>query len=275
MDIILLLKAFLMGIVEGLTEFLPVSSTGHLIVAADLLNFWTVEKRVVFEIAIQLGAILAICFEYRAKLIGVTTGLLNKDKPSIRFTRNVLVAFMPAAVIGFLAHDVIQAYLFNPLVVAFMLIFGGVLILWAERRVHQVTAEEVDEMSWKQALKVGFAQCFAMIPGTSRSGATIIGGLFFGLSRKTAAEFSFFLAIPTMFGATALSVFKHRHEFFLADFPVIAVGFVMAFIVALLVVKALVHYISKHDFTIFAWYRIAFGTLILLASWMGWVNWSV
>ncbi len=274
MDLLLLFQAFIMGIVEGLTEFLPVSSTGHLIVVGSLLNFWTAEKRFVFEIAIQLGAILAICFEYRAKLIHVTTGLVRQEASSIRFTRNVLVAFLPAAIIGFIAHDTIQHYLFNVHVVAFMLIFGGFVILWAERREHQVTAEEVDTMSWQQALKVGFAQCFAMIPGTSRSGATIIGGLFFGLSRKTAAEFSFFLAIPTMLGATALSVYKHRHEFLLADFPVIAVGFVMAFIVALLVVKALVHYVSKHDFTIFAWYRIGFGLLILLTYWLGWVNWN-
>ncbi|AXI01684.1 undecaprenyl-diphosphate phosphatase [Aquirhabdus parva] len=274
MDLLLLFQAFIMGIVEGLTEFLPVSSTGHLIVVGELLNFWTAEKRVVFEIAIQLGAILAICFEYRAKLIHVTAGLISRDASSIRFTRNVLVAFLPAAIIGFIAHDTIQNYLFNPLVVAFMLIFGGFVILWAERRTHQVSAEEVDDMSWLQALKVGFAQCFAMIPGTSRSGATIIGGLFFGLSRKTAAEFSFFLAIPTMLGATVLSVAKHRHEFLLADFPVIAVGFVMAFIVALLVVKALVRYVSKHDFTVFAWYRIGFGILILLTSWFGWVNWN-
>ncbi|HEY4713442.1 MAG TPA: undecaprenyl-diphosphate phosphatase [Aquirhabdus sp.] len=275
MDIVLLFQAAIMGVVEGLTEFLPVSSTGHLIVTAELLNFWTPDKRMVFEIAIQLGAILAICFEYRVKLVHVTTGLLKKDNSSIRFTRNVLIAFMPAAIIGVIAHDTIKEYLFTPLVVAFMLIFGGILILWAERRDHQVTANEVDEMSWKQALKVGFAQCFAMIPGTSRSGATIIGGLFFGLSRKTAAEFSFFLAIPTMFGATALSVYKHRDEFFWSDFPVIAVGFIMAFIVALIVVKALVHYVAKHDFTIFAWYRIAFGLIIFLTWYMGWVNWNV
>ena len=274
MDFLLLFQAAIMGIVEGLTEFLPVSSTGHLIVTAELLNFWTPDKRMVFEIAIQLGAILAICFEYRVKLVNVTTGLLKKDNSSLRFTRNVLIAFMPAAVIGVIAHDTIKEYLFTPLVVAFMLIFGGILILWAERREHQVTANEVDEMSWKQALKVGFAQCFAMIPGTSRSGATIIGGLFFGLSRKTAAEFSFFLAIPTMFGATALSVYKHRHEFFWSDFPVIAVGFIMAFIVALIVVKALVHYVAKHDFTVFAWYRIVFGLIIFLTWYMGWVNWS-
>lgn len=274
MDFLLLLQALIMGIVEGLTEFLPVSSTGHLIVTADLMNFWTPEKRVVFEIAIQLGAILAVCWDYRAKLINVTAGLLAADQGAIRFTVNVLVAFLPAAVIGFFAIGIIKTYLFNPLVVATMLVLGGVLILYAERRDHVIKAETVDDLRWQDALKVGLAQCVAMIPGTSRSGATIIGGLFFGLSRKAAAEFSFFLAIPTMIGATAYSVYKHRDEFVLADFPVFAVGFVSAFLVAAWVVRALVRYVSNHDFTIFAWYRIAFGGLILLTAVTGMVDWS-
>lgn len=274
MDFLLLLQALIMGIVEGLTEFLPVSSTGHLIVTADLMNFWTPEKRVVFEIAIQLGAILAVCWDYRVKLINVTAGLLAADQGAIRFTVNVLVAFLPAAVIGFFAIGIIKTYLFNPLVVATMLVLGGVLILYAERREHVIRAETVDDMRWQEALKVGLAQCVAMIPGTSRSGATIIGGLFFGLSRKAAAEFSFFLAIPTMVGATAYSVYKHRDEFVLADFPVFAVGFVSAFLVAAWVVKALVRYVSNHDFTLFAWYRIAFGGLILLTAVTGMVDWS-
>lgn len=274
MDFLLLLQALTMGIVEGLTEFLPVSSTGHLIVAADLMNFWTPEKRVVFEIAIQLGAILAVCWDYRVKLINVTAGLLAAEQGAIRFTVNVLVAFLPAAVIGFFAIGIIKTYLFNPLVVATMLVLGGVLILYAERRDHVIKAETVDDLRWQDALKVGFAQCVAMIPGTSRSGATIIGGLFFGLSRKAAAEFSFFLAIPTMVGATAYSVYKHRDEFVVADFPVFAVGFVSAFLVAAWVVKALVRYVSNHDFTIFAWYRIVFGGLILLTAFTGVVDWS-
>lgn len=274
MDFLLLLQALIMGIVEGLTEFLPVSSTGHLIVAADLMNFWTPEKRVVFEIAIQLGAILAVCWDYRVKLINVTAGLLAAEQGAIRFTVNVLVAFLPAAVIGFFAIGIIKTYLFNPLVVATMLVLGGVLILYAERRDHVIKAETVDDLRWQDALKVGFAQCVAMIPGTSRSGATIIGGLFFGLSRKAAAEFSFFLAIPTMVGATAYSVYKHRDEFVVADFPVFAVGFVSAFLVAAWVVKALVRYVSNHDFTIFAWYRIVFGGLILLTAFTGVVDWS-
>lgn len=274
MDFVLLLQALVMGVIEGLTEFLPVSSTGHLIVTADLMNFWTPDKRVVFEIAIQLGAILAVCFDYREKLARVTVGVLKREPDAVRFTVNVLVAFLPAAVIGFFAIGIIKDYLFTPLVVATALVLGGILILYAERREHVVRAESLDDLRWQDALKVGFAQCLAMIPGTSRSGATIIGGLFFGLSRKTAAEFSFFLAIPTMIGATAYSVYKHRTEFVLADFPVFAVGFVSAFLVAAWVVKALVRYVSNHDFTIFAWYRIVFGGLILLTAFTGLVDWS-
>lgn len=274
MDFLLLLQALVMGVIEGLTEFLPVSSTGHLIVTADLMNFWTPDKRVVFEIAIQLGAILAVCFDYREKLARVTVGVLKREPDAVRFTVNVLVAFLPAAVIGFFAIGIIKDYLFTPLVVATALVLGGILILYAERREHVIRAESLDDLRWQDALKVGFAQCLAMIPGTSRSGATIIGGLFFGLSRKTAAEFSFFLAIPTMIGATAYSVYKHRTEFVLADFPVFAVGFVSAFLVAAWVVKALVRYVSNHDFTIFAWYRIVFGGLILLTAFTGLVDWS-
>ena len=274
MDFVLLLQALVMGVIEGLTEFLPVSSTGHLIVTADLMNFWTPDKRVVFEIAIQLGAILAVCFDYREKLARVTVGVLKREPDAVRFTVNVLVAFLPAAVIGFFAIGIIKDYLFTPLVVATALVLGGILILYAERREHVIRAESLDDLRWQDALKVGFAQCLAMIPGTSRSGATIIGGLFFGLSRKTAAEFSFFLAIPTMIGATVYSVYKHRTEFVLADFPVFAVGFVSAFLVAAWVVKALVRYVSNHDFTIFAWYRIVFGGLILLTSFTGLVDWS-
>ncbi|MGB4342680.1 MAG: undecaprenyl-diphosphate phosphatase [Moraxellaceae bacterium] len=274
MDFVLLLQALVMGVIEGLTEFLPVSSTGHLIVTADLMNFWTPDKRVVFEIAIQLGAILAVCFDYREKLARVTVGVLKREPDAVRFTVNVLVAFLPAAVIGFFAIGIIKDYLFTPLVVATALVLGGILILYAERREHVIRAESLDDLRWQDALKVGFAQCLAMIPGTSRSGATIIGGLFFGLSRKTAAEFSFFLAIPTMIGATAYSVYKHRTEFVLADFPVFAVGFVSAFLVAAWVVKALVRYVSNHDFTVFAWYRIVFGGLILLTAFTGLVDWS-
>lgn len=274
MDYLLLLQALIMGVIEGLTEFLPVSSTGHLIVTAELLNFWSEDKRIVFEIAIQLGAILAVCFDYRSKLADVTVGVFRRDAASWRFAINVLVAFLPAMVIGFFAIDFIKAHLFDPLVVATMLVLGGLLILWAERRDHVVSVHEVDDLRWQDALKVGFAQCLAMIPGTSRSGATIIGGLFFGLSRKTAAEFSFFLAIPTMIAATVYSVYKHRHEFVLADFPVFAVGFIAAFLVAAWVVKALVKFVSTHGFTVFAWYRIAFGLFILISAGSGWIQWN-
>ncbi|MBQ0714046.1 MAG: undecaprenyl-diphosphate phosphatase [Paraperlucidibaca sp.] len=273
MDYLLYFQALLMGIVEGLTEFLPISSTGHLILAGELMNFWTHDKRVVFEISIQLGAILAVCWDYRERLNRVTRGFFSKEPVSTRFVVNILVGFLPAAVIGFFAIGVIRDYLFSPFVVAFMLILGGVVILWAERREHIVRVHDVDDMRWQDALKVGFAQCLAMVPGTSRSGATIIGGLLVGLSRKTATEFSFFLAVPTMIGATVYSVFKHRHEFILADLPVFAIGFISAFLVAAWVVKALVAFVSTHGFTVFAWYRIGFGLFIFISAWAGWINW--
>ena len=273
MDYLLYFQALLMGIVEGLTEFFPISSTGHLILVGELMNFWTHDKRVVFEISIQLGAILAVCWDYRERLNRVTRGFFSKEPVSTRFVVNILVGFLPAAVIGFFAIGVIRDYLFSPFVVAFMLILGGVVILWAERREHIVRVHDVDDMRWQDALKVGFAQCLAMVPGTSRSGATIIGGLLVGLSRKTAAEFSFFLAVPTMIGATVYSVFKHRHEFILADLPVFAIGFIAAFLVAAWVVKALVAFVSTHGFTVFAWYRIGFGLFIFISAWAGWINW--
>lgn len=273
MDLLLLFKALIMGLVEGITEFLPVSSTGHLIITAHLLDFWTKEKRDVFEVAIQLGAILSVCYEYRERLFGVARGVLTEPAAQ-RFTLNLLVAFLPAAVLGFLFLKDIKLYLFNPTVVALALIVGGVLILWAERRVHTVTAQTVDDMDWRMALKVGLAQCLALVPGTSRSGATIIGGLFFGLSRKAAAEFSFFLAIPVMFAATFYDVFKNRDAFVAADLPVFGVGFVVSFFSALVVIRALIRFVSRHDFTIFAWYRIVFGAVILLSAWTGLVDWS-
>jgi len=273
-DFLLYFQAFVLGIIEGLTEFIPVSSTGHLIVAADLMNFWTHEKRVVFEIAIQLGAILAVVFDYRQRLTDAAVGFVQKDAVSRRFVFNILIAFMPAAVIGFFAIDFIHDKLFDPMVVASALILGGIVILLAEKRAPLAQVHEVEEMRWHHALKIGFIQCLAMVPGTSRSDATIIGGLWFGLSRKAAAEFSFFLAIPTMIGATVYSVFIHRDEFILADFPVFAIGFVMAFIAAAIVVKALVSFVSRHGFTVFAWYRIAFGCLIWLSAGTGWIQWG-
>jgi undecaprenyl-diphosphatase len=270
---ILLLHAFILGIVEGLTEFLPVSSTGHLILAGQLLHFNDAKGKV-FEIAIQLAAILAVVWEYRARL-GHAVASLRTEPASQRLARNLIVAFMPAAVLGLLFIKQIKYYLFNPIVVASALIIGGVLILWAERRKHVVRAETVDDMTWRDALKVGFAQALAMIPGTSRSGATIIGGLFFGLSRKTATEFSFFLAIPTMFAATFYDVFKNRALFSTDDISLFAVGSIASFISALLAVRGLIRFISRHDFTVFAWYRIVFGGLVLLTAYMGWVDWGV
>jgi len=271
-DPTLLLHALILGIVEGLTEFLPVSSTGHLILVGQLLGF-NDDKGKVFEIAIQFAAILAVVWEYRARL-GHALVSVTSEPASQRLATNLIVAFLPAAVLGFLFLKEIKTYLFNPIVVASALIIGGVLILWAERRQHIVRAETVDDITWRDALKVGFAQAVAMIPGTSRSGATIIGGLFFGLSRKAATEFSFFLAIPTMFAATLYDVYKHWQLFSVNDVGLFAVGGAAAFVSALLAVRGLIRFISRHDFTVFAWYRIVFGVLVLLTAYMGWVDWG-
>ena len=262
MDWTLAWQAVVMGVVEGITEFLPISSTGHLILTAAWLDFWTEEKRAVFEVAIQLGAILSVCYEYRERLWGVATQLGQAGAQ--RFVLNVLVAFMPAALLGFFFLKTLKLYFFNPTSVAIALVVGGVVILVAERRQVTVRVQTVDDMRWQDALKIGLAQCLALIPGTSRSGATIIGGLLFGLSRTAAAEFSFFLAIPTMFAATLYDSYKNRDLFALSDLPIIAIGFVVSFIVALAVIRALMRFISRHDFTVFAWYRIAFGLAILL-----------
>jgi len=273
MDIVLLVKALMMGVVEGVTEFLPVSSTGHLIIAGDILNFLDKDQRDVFEVVIQLGAILAVCWEYRSKLIHALLGL-RSDPLARRFAGNVIIAFIPAGVLAFLFGKIIKAHLFSPVPVALAFIVGGLVIFWAERRKHTIRINEVDEMTWMDALKVGLAQCFALIPGTSRSGATIIGGLFFGLSRKVAAEFSFFLAIPTLTAAAMYDVYKHRAILSADIAGLIAVGFVMSFICALLAVRGLMRYISRHDFTVFAWYRIAFGIVVLVTAYTGIVHWS-
>jgi undecaprenyl-diphosphatase len=272
MDTILLLKAAILGVVEGLTEFLPISSTGHLILAGSLLNF-NDEKGKVFEIVIQFAAILAVCWEYRAKIVSVVGGL-PREQAAQKFTLNLLIAFMPAAVLGLLFASKIKEYLFAPVPVASAFIVGGLFILWAEKRDHKVTVEVVDNMSWKDALKVGLAQSLALIPGTSRSGATIIGGLFFGLSRKAATEFSFFLAIPTLFAATAYELVKYRHLLHAGDWQIFAVGSITSFISAFIAVRALLRFISKHDFTAFAWYRIAFGLVVLGTDYLGVVHWS-
>ncbi len=272
MDITLLLHAIILGVVEGLTEFLPISSTGHLILVGDLLDF-NDGKGQAFEIVIQLGAILAVIWEYRAKILQVLAGLVNDEK-SRRLVLNLLVAFVPAAVLGLLFAKNIKAYLFQPLPVALALIVGGFMILWAEKRQHQVRVQSVDDLSYLDALKVGFAQTLALIPGTSRSGATIVGGLLFGLSRKAATEFSFFLAIPTLTAASCYEFWKVRNLLSADDLGVFGVGFIASFISAFFCVRWLLRFISSHDFSAFAWYRIVFG-LVVLATWQfGWVDWS-
>ncbi|MBF6029607.1 undecaprenyl-diphosphate phosphatase [Pseudomonas sp. P115] len=272
MDFWTAIQALILGVVEGLTEFLPISSTGHQIIVADLLDFGG-ERAMAFNIIIQLGAILAVVWEFRRKIFDVVTGLPTQRNAQ-RFTVNLLIAFMPAVVLGVIFADLIHHYLFNPITVATALVVGGVIMLWAERREHTVHAETVDDITWKDALKVGFAQCLAMIPGTSRSGSTIIGGLLFGLSRKTATEFSFFLAMPTMVGAAVYSGYKYRDLFQPADLPVFAVGFVTSFIFAMIAVKGLLKFIASHSYAAFAWYRIGFGLLILATWQFGWIDWA-
>lgn len=273
MDMVLALKALILGLVEGLTEFLPISSTGHLILVGDLLNF-NDERGKAFEIIIQAGAILAVCWEYRAKLMAVTRGLGQPD--ANRFVFNLVVAFLPAAVLGLLFAHKIKEYLFHPVPVAMAFIIGGVLILWAEKRQHVIRVDSVDAMDWKDALKIGLAQTLALIPGTSRSGATIIGGLLFGLSRQAATEFSFFLAIPTLLAATLYEAVKHRDILLRSegDLMIFVIGFVTSFVSAMFAIRALLRFISRHDFTVFAWYRIVFGIVVLLTAYSGVVNWS-
>ncbi len=274
MDLVLLLKAAIMGLVEGATEFLPISSTGHLILAGDLLNFMTHDKREVFEIAIQLGAILAVVWEYRSRFISTFSGL-GRDPTANRLVINLAIAFLPLAVLGLLFGKTIKAHLFQPVPVAIAFIVGGLIILWAEKRQHSVTIPTVDDIRPLDALKLGLAQAVALIPGMSRSGSTIIGGLFFGLSRQAAAEFSFFLAVPTLGIASFYEMYKSRDLFSVNDLGAWAVGFVFAFISAMIAVRALIRYVSNHDFTIFAWYRIAFGIVVLVTAYYSLVNWTV
>lgn len=272
MDYPLLLKALILGIVEGLTEFLPISSTGHLIIVGDLLGY-TDESSKVFKIVIQLGAILAVCWDYRARLTQLVVGL-PRDAGEQRFAALLLIGFLPAAILGVMFHSTIKALLFNPITVATALIVGGLIILYVEKRAYHPRIHSVDEMRWPDALKVGFAQALAMIPGTSRSGATIMGGLIFGLSRKAATEFSFFLAIPTMFAATIYDLYKNWALLRMEDLPVFAVGFVAAFISAMWAVRSFIRFISNHTFVVFAWYRIVFGVIVLLTAYTGVVKWS-
>ncbi len=283
MDWMVLAQAAVMGIVEGLTEFLPISSTGHLILAASLLKFNGAGVKV-FEVAIQTGAMLAVIWEYRERLSRTVVGLRG-DAVAQRFARNVLIAFMPAVVFGLSLGSAIKVHLFHPVPVALAFVVGGFIILWVEKRHHKAygerdtqglrhaRVESVDDMTALDALKVGLVQCLALIPGTSRSGATIIGAMVFGFSRKAATEFSFYLAIPTLIGAGAYSVWKDRGLLSAADLPMFAVGTVFAFFSAWLCIRWLIRYVSTHDFTAFAWYRIIFGGLVLLSAYTGWVDW--
>lgn len=276
MDFTLAIKAVIMGIVEGLTEFLPISSTGHLILAGSLLDF-TGDKVKVFEIAIQVGAMVAILWEYRERLAEVVSGLFSERK-SQKFVINLIIAFIPAAFFGVLLSSLIKTELFAPVPVAMAFIVGGLLILWVERGKKNgsivTRIESVDDMTSLDALKVGLVQVLALVPGTSRSGATIIGGMWFGLSRKASTEFSFFLAIPTLTGAAVYSLYKERALLSAADIPLFGIGTVSAFISAFICVRWLLRFISTHDFTVFAWYRIVFGFIVLLTAYTGMVNWA-
>ncbi len=271
-----LVTAALLGIVEGLTEFLPISSTGHLIVAGSLLGY-TGEQAKTFEIVIQAGAILAVCWEFRVRLVKVLRGIFT-DAGAQRFALNLLVAFLPAAMLGLVFSKMIKAHLFAPVPVACAFIAGAFVILWAERRQRHrpdtVRIATIDDMRWTDALKVGCAQAFALVPGTSRSGATIIGGMLFGLSRVAATEFSFFLAIPTLFAATAYSLWKDSTLLSVQNLPAFGVGFVAAFVSAFACVRWLIRYVAHHDFVPFAWYRIAFGAVILVTAYAGLVRWD-
>ena len=276
MDIALLIKAAIMGVVEGLTEFLPISSTGHLILAGSLLGF-TDDKSKVFEIAIQTGAIFAVMLVYWQRLASTAAGL-GSSPAARRFVVNVAIGFVPAVLLGLLFGKAVKAHLFTPVVVASTFIIGGFIILWAERRqaskTHPPRVATVDDMTPLDALKVGLAQCLALVPGTSRSGATIIGGMLFGLSRQAATDFSFFLAMPTLIGAGAYSLYKERALLSMADAPLFGVGLLFSFLSAWLCVRWLLKYISSHDFVPFAYYRIAFGVVVLVTAWTGVVNWS-
>lgn len=272
MDILLLIKAAILGVVEGLTEFLPVSSTGHLIMAGSLLHF-NDEKGKVFEIVIQFAAILAVCWEYRQKIFVVVRGLPN-DPACQKFTLNLMVAFMPAAVLGLLLASSIKATLFAPVPVALAFIGGAFLIFWIESRKDAAIYQEVDDISWKTALKIGFCQALALIPGMSRSGSTIMGAMYFGLSRRAATEFSFFLAIPTLLAATAHELVKYHSLLSRDDLGLFTVGSLFSFIFAFITVRGLLRFVATHTFKGFAWYRIFFGVAVLLTAATGWVNWA-
>ena len=278
MDIVLALKAIIMGLVEGFTEFLPISSTGHLILTEHLLGFQGMEEQMnVFEIVIQAGAIFAVCWEYRARIAKVLTGLTS-DRKQQRFAVNIGIAFLPLAVLGLIFGNFLKTHLFKPVPVALALIVGGIIILLVERRAAanpvSVRVHSVDDMTPLDALKMGIAQAFALIPGTSRSGSTIIGGMMFGLSRQVATEFSFLLGIPTLLIASVYSLYKARALLSMSDLPMFTIGTVSAFISAFFCVRWLLRYIATHTFTVFAWYRIVFGLIVLVTGYYGVIVWA-
>ena len=274
MDLLLLLKAAIMGIVEGITEFLPISSTGHLILASELMNFWTKEKSAVFVVAIQMGAIAAVIYEYWSRLWGAATGMVTGEKKGRHLAISLILASIPIVLVGLSFGQTVKDLLFNDVAVAIGLIVGGVIIMWIEKNPPKVNAVEVENISLKQAIWIGLIQVLSLIPGTSRSGATIIGAMFLGVSRKAATEFSFFLGIPVIIGAGLLDLYQ-SHEVLQTsfDWSVLGVGILVSFISALLLIRALVAYVAKRDFMVFAWYRIVSGLLILLFAYTGWTIW--
>jgi undecaprenyl-diphosphatase len=271
-----LLDATILGLVEGITEFLPISSTGHLIVAASLLGIHDEERVKVFEIAIQIGAIFAVLWAYKDRFLSTFRGL-GRDAAATSFFTNLCIAFVPAALLGFLFIKPIKAYLFNAYGVAAASIMGALIIFWVERnsskREANARVSDVDAMSKLDALKVGIAQCFSLFPGMSRSGATLVGGMLFGLSRKAATEFSFFLGVPTLSAASIYSVYKDRALLSASDGPLFAMGTVISFVIALIVIRWLIRFVATHTLVAFAWYRLAFGGFILLSAWTGWIHW--
>ena len=274
MDLLLLLKAAIMGIVEGITEFLPISSTGHLILAADLMNFWTKEKSDVFVIAIQIGAIAAVIYEYWARLWGAATGLITGEEKGRRLALGLIFASIPIMLVGLTFGQTVKALLFNDVAVAIGLIVGGFIIIWIEKNPPIVRAKEVEDLTFKDAIWIGLIQVLSLIPGTSRSGATIIGAMFLGVSRKAATEFSFFLGIPVIIGAGLLDLYQSYDVFQTnQDWIVLGVGLLVSFISALVLIRVLVAYVAKRDFMVFAWYRIFSGLLILLFVFTGWKLW--
>lgn len=274
MDILLLLKAAIIGIVEGITEFLPISSTGHLILASELMNFWTKDKSDVFVIAIQMGAIAAVIYEYWSRLWGAATGMFTGEEQGKRLGIGLILASIPIVLVGLTFGQTVKAFLFNDVAIAIGLIVGGLIIIWIEKNPPVVKAEEVENMTYKDMIWVGLIQVLSLIPGTSRSGATIIGAMYLGVSRKAATEFSFFLGIPVIIGAGLLDLYQSYDVFETSqDWAVLTTGLVVSFVSALILIRVLVAYVAKRDFMIFAWYRIVSGLVILLFAYTGWKLW--